>query len=107
MDFACHNLKLFPEHGIGEETRDIFTRIEEYTQRELTFDSDALTAFYGIFKAYLRSEQLERYLGHFWGIPIVRLGSGNSEVSSLLHGLLWTVPDDAHNSLVRDGPWPS
>jgi hypothetical protein len=95
-EFARVNLRLFPGYGIGQRTQDIFSRIEEYSRRSLTFESDTLKAFYGMFNAYFRSEQLEGYLNHFWGVPISK---DDGEISG------WTCDSPSFSS--SKDSWPS
>lgn len=57
--------QVFPLRGIGITSAEIFDRISEYSTRELSYDSDALNAFAGIFNAF-KSLDLRQ---HFWGLP--------------------------------------
>jgi hypothetical protein len=63
--------------------------IEVYSQRKLTYESDILNGFLGIFKAY---SKINPPLRHLWGIPILpRDLSGHALRESFLAGLCWTL----------------
>ncbi|EMD85443.1 hypothetical protein COCC4DRAFT_117630, partial [Bipolaris maydis ATCC 48331] len=42
----------FPSQGIGQSIVDLSSRLEEYYQRELSFDTDSILAFDGIINAF-------------------------------------------------------
>lgn len=58
---------LFPLHG--QEPLDIWSRIEEYTQREMTYDSDALNGMLGLLRVF-RKKHAVKPMFHLWGLPI-------------------------------------
>jgi hypothetical protein len=97
----------FPQNGIGESTKEIYSRISEYTTRKLSHPGDILNAFHGIFSAFVRS--MQGFGSHFWGIPILERNSeSESELrqwtQSFVTGLSWYAirPCDR-----RPGLWPS
>lgn len=81
----------FPDDGIGKDPRDIVTRLNEYASRQLTYQSDILNAFLGIFRPYQQKE-----IFHFWGIPFL-VGSETDTSKSFASALGWTtrLPDRA------------
>jgi len=93
-DHRSHGI---PPCGPGLSPWDIFDRIAEYGQRELTHESDALNGFMGVLRAF---EHFEYPVYHYWGVPIIppiATGKGKSPVriqrSSLdgfILGLCWT-----------------
>jgi hypothetical protein len=50
----------------GEGQLDIWSRIEEYTQREMTYDSDALNGMLGLLRAFGNKKPMSQ----IWGLPI-------------------------------------
>ncbi|KAK4242582.1 hypothetical protein C8A03DRAFT_29175 [Achaetomium macrosporum] len=58
--------RVFPEDRIGPQVKDIAARLHEYVSRQLTFDSDALSAVLGIFQPYQA-----RQVYHLWGLPFL------------------------------------
>jgi hypothetical protein len=104
----------FPRGGVGDHMWDIYLRIQEYYIRELSFDTDILNAFSGIFQAFThrRNYALKPWgrlvdelcdgqpsnlpIGrsyperpgtvHFYGIPIL-----NGHDTSMALGLAWQV----------------
>jgi hypothetical protein len=99
------HLRLFPSHGIGTQAEDIYFRLEEFSRRELSYSSDTLVAFYGIFNAYRRLRVVPVFLNHFWGIPILGAGAQVSTAATFARGLLWQSNSDSN--LKRHGQWPS
>lgn len=53
----------------------IFTHINEYSRRKLTYPSDSLNALLGVFRAY---ERLRPPAMHVWGVPFCLASSGFS-----------------------------
>lgn len=62
----------------------IFAHINEYSRRKLTYPSDSLNAFLGVFRAY---ERLQTPVLHVWGVPFVFGTGGNMTQPG--YGLLW------------------
>lgn len=93
----------FPSRGVGGEALDIYHRIEEYSQRKLSYDSDALNAFTGVFNAF----KAFGLVHHFWGIPNFpedQLGKIPID-ASFAFGLIWR--STASRVQRRTGNWPS
>jgi Heterokaryon incompatibility protein (HET) len=63
-----HWSSVFPSSGIGKTPWDIITRIEEYSRRSLTNDSDILNGILGILRAFETSIHATRQC---WGVPIL------------------------------------
>ncbi|KAI8949406.1 heterokaryon incompatibility protein-domain-containing protein [Xylaria longipes] len=70
----------------------LYQYLEEYTRRELTYPSDALIAFLGVFRSFERQSEPVR---HYWGVPILRLTHEEYEIpvsplQAFVGGLCWT-----------------
>jgi hypothetical protein len=59
---------MFPFSGIGKRPWDIIERIEEYSRKSLTNDSDILNGTLGILRAFETGIHATR---HCWGVPIL------------------------------------
>lgn len=80
---------LYPLNGLGEEPNDVWTRIEEYTQRSMTYDSDALNGMLGLLRAFSR---LRSPVYHFWGVPFYKTGSTQRRaVDTFVKSLCWRL----------------
>jgi len=92
---STRHLRAFPERGIVFRTVEIYDRLEEYYGRKLSFDTDVLNAFSGIFRAFERNPfgSTSPYATHFYGIPtIVSPGEPAHNLDkSLAAGLAWRV----------------
>lgn len=83
----------------GITVSDVRDRLNEYLQRELTFDSDALNAIAGVLSAFVARNVLD---GQVWGIPVIsglnyhRPGEKIFQPMPLsdriAHGLCWAKP---------------
>jgi hypothetical protein len=62
------NHRLFPANGVGHWPWEILTRIEEYTERSLSYDSDILNRALGVLRAF---EDMKYPIRHYWGVPIL------------------------------------
>ncbi|KAF4636460.1 hypothetical protein G7Y89_g1619 [Cudoniella acicularis] len=62
---------IFPTNGVGSSPWEITLRIEEYTKRSLTYDSDTLKAILGVLKAF--ENGVVQGVRHCWGVPILPL----------------------------------
>ncbi|KAF2111887.1 hypothetical protein BDV96DRAFT_690233 [Lophiotrema nucula] len=81
----------------GVTVSDVRNRLNEYSQRELTYESDALNAIAGVLSAFVTRNVLD---GHIWGIPVIKglnyhRPGGNSFrlmplSDKIAHGLCWT-----------------
>jgi hypothetical protein len=97
--------QLFPEGGVGKTASDIYTRIEEYSQRQLSYPKDRLDAIEGIFTAF--QDRIHGYAHHFWGIPILHDCESIDEkdmILSFCYGLLWVSSETPRS---RGELWPS
>jgi hypothetical protein len=94
-DFT-QNLRAFPRRGVGSESREVYDRLEEYYRRNVSYDTDIINAFLGIFQAFPD-------VTHFYGIPILRPRDFNGIpdpkliLISMALSLAWRV-DDCHNT---------
>jgi hypothetical protein len=77
--------RVFPEGVIGQSADDIVDRLREYAPRQLTFDSDALNAFLGIFQLYQA-----RQVYHLWGVPFLADNALGNVERNLAMALGWT-----------------
>ncbi|KAF2095005.1 HET-domain-containing protein [Rhizodiscina lignyota] len=66
-------------------------RIAEYTQRTLTFDSDRLDAFLGIFRVF-RIPKSKCPISHVWGVPVLWSNPRWTTTEGFATGLCWTLP---------------
>lgn len=82
--FTNDRATLYYEEDRISESSGIFAHINEYTQRRLTYPSDLLKAFLGVFRAYKR---LRPPVKHVWGVPFLLDRGGN--ISHPGDGLLW------------------
>lgn len=73
----------------------IFAHINDYCRRNLTYPSDSLNAFLGVYRAYQR---LQPPVMHAWGVPFVLFGtdarfpfrlSTSGKIRQPGYGLLW------------------
>jgi hypothetical protein len=79
-----HYNRVFPDHGVGSTPLAIYSRLSEYWTRGLSYETDILNAFSGIFQAFskLQSVELVPLVHHFYGIPILHnRHSGSCTVS--------------------------
>jgi len=94
-------LAAFSEISAISRSTGLYNRLEEYYRRELSYPSDILNAFTGIFRAFrnIRQQGSGPYGSHFYGISIIyHLAQGdsvvgeprNAEISFAL-GLAWKV----------------
>lgn len=80
--YTCHRLRVFPSVGVGNKAAAILDCIREHSKRFLTYDSDALSAFMGMFRSF---EDSQFNVSNFWGFPVFP----NVEFVPLLPALLW------------------
>jgi len=82
------DLRAFPLNNVLYNSTYIYDRLEEYFPKHLSFSSDALKAFEGIFAA----DRVARRSSHFWGIPILSVpGKSSTGVATFTVGLTWKV----------------
>jgi hypothetical protein len=76
---------VFPVKGIGQKPHDIWDRIAEYSERQLSYESDILDGILGIMHAFeVRYSHSRKRFSHIWGIPIWHAGE-----NTFLQGLVW------------------
>jgi hypothetical protein len=95
--------RAFPPRGIGKSVVDMLERIEEYSQKDLSFEHDALNAFLGVIHAFKRAGALAH---HVSGIPSYPLWISCKRkvvepVESLAPGLSWTVEPGRDNIYLK------
>lgn len=59
--------KLYSTKDFSKNALDIYDYIQDYSSRELTFSSDVINAFLGIFGVFERKHKMR----HLWGLPFV------------------------------------
>lgn len=77
--------QVFPDNGIGTKASDIIPRLNEYASRQLSYGSDILNAFLGIFHPYQSKGVL-----HCWGLPFL-VKDENSMAEEFMMGLGWNT----------------
>jgi hypothetical protein len=95
---ASSDAIIFPANGIGMFWFDILDRIQDYTDRTLSYPEDVQNGFEGVFNAF--SRKIPGCRNHFWGIPT----PDSRPLEYLLRHLTWYVPKPADR---RPGCWPS
>ncbi|KAL6709017.1 hypothetical protein ACN47E_002144 [Coniothyrium glycines] len=105
---AVPHMGIFPLGGCGVNPWEIGHRINEYSQRTLTFKADILKGILGILKAFERNKNPMR---HLYGIAFPQLallspnatqfgGSSKSTLPTFSESLRWTLQEP---SMRRDG----
>jgi hypothetical protein len=74
--------QIFPAQGIGSLPLGVYDRLSEYYRRNLSYATDNIKAFEGIFQAFsrLHANGPAPRMAHFYGVPILHhehLISGN------------------------------
>jgi hypothetical protein len=98
LSWGDSNLGLFPK-GIGSSGLDVIDRIEEYTEKSLTYPSDILNGILGVLVSFQTSYCIRNYVG----IPIIPTSSKSSPdmfLEGFLLGLCWELQNP---SLRRPG----
>jgi hypothetical protein len=73
---------LFPHKIIGDSRWEFMHLVNEYSQRELSHESDRLNALLGIFHALSEQDKLPKY--HYLGVPLMKVCHlTNSAIDSL------------------------
>jgi hypothetical protein len=84
--------RVFPSRGVGKWPSEISARIEEYSKRNLSFESDSFKAFQGILQAFRAMKYPVR---NIHGLPIFAgdyfLKPGISDTDRLLVSLGWRI----------------
>jgi hypothetical protein len=94
----CNGQKIgiFPR-GVGTAPWEVLHRIEEYSDKFLTKESDILKGMLGIFSAFKSNDNSA---SHFWGVPLLSQPSKRegdidlfqtSSVGGLLLGMCWDL----------------
>lgn len=96
------DFEAFPARGIGTNVVDVFTRLTEYYRRVISFDTDIINAFSGVFRAFqdFASDPESPLINHFYGIPMFCQQHGSQAdtirlrqlTSSFIMCLIWYVP---------------
>ncbi|KIM99873.1 hypothetical protein OIDMADRAFT_126407 [Oidiodendron maius Zn] len=78
---------------LGHDSSDYYERVQKYTQRSLTYDSDILNAFQGLLREYETRRGFKIY--HVWGVPTISCikktfggGDHQSVVKTSLQGFM-------------------
>jgi hypothetical protein len=95
--------RAFPPRGIGKSPIDVLERIGEYSQKDLSFEHDALNAFLGIFHAFKRAGVLAH---HISGVPSVQIKQTDQPklgkpIESLAPGLSWVADSRNENTYLK------
>ena len=101
--------RVFPRKKISQALVDepwlVAKRIEEYGERNMTYDSDILNGIVSIFGRYRESENGNRcYLTHIWGVPVLQPPTGQWTME---HGFLTAICWRMHSNAVRRPDFPS
>jgi hypothetical protein len=82
--------RAFPNAGVARRPEDFIKRINEYSIRLLSHESDILNAILGVLRLF---QKMDRPTHHIWGIPIfptgVRTGDSPFGCNRLAFGLAW------------------
>ncbi|KAH7079567.1 heterokaryon incompatibility protein-domain-containing protein [Paraphoma chrysanthemicola] len=83
-------------------------RLMEYYQRQLSYQSDIIDAFLGVFSAFDVSEELQHSVTHFYGVPMYH-DKSNPEVTrqSFLNSLLWFIEVQDAGDAIYSNTFPS
>ncbi|OAK96972.1 HET-domain-containing protein [Phaeosphaeriaceae sp. SRC1lsM3a] len=78
-----------PQTVQGLDSEDIYTLINEFSARQLSYPEDRLNAMEGVFSAF--RNEIKGYAHHFWGIPLIThwYGKDIDVTSSFCIGLQW------------------
>ncbi|KAH7360754.1 heterokaryon incompatibility protein-domain-containing protein [Rhexocercosporidium sp. MPI-PUGE-AT-0058] len=79
QDRSASNEGIFRSQGVGDLDWHVLQRIEEYSTRSLSKETDIINAFLGIFRAFSGLA-----IQHHWGVPF----------SSQLHQIEWHSPEE-------------
>lgn len=83
------HMGIFPLDGCGVDPWDIYSRINEYSKRSLTHQTDILKGILGIFRTFERGKNSMR---HLYGIPFPRIAKSSPNESTLETGSKRTMP---------------
>lgn len=102
----------FYKYGYADESSHtaadnlvVFMRlVEQYTARELTYDTDSLRAFTGLIRTF---ETAETAVNQIWGVPLRRGESEKETIDSFVDGLGWNHSFLEHGKPRRRPVFPS
>lgn len=83
---------VFPVHGVGRLSTDVYGRLEEYFSRDLSYNSDSINAVEGVLRAFSYKSRPFSLAKHFYGIPIrydVNFEKSNTLTTSFWAGMTW------------------
>ena len=116
----ARRLLAFIEIGMESQTIGIHDRLVDYYGKDLSFNSDILDAFSGIFQAFLRFHKgrAESYPSHFYGIPtFLRIEQSLAVTNTLIAlGFAWKIRSNSdtygsdaklYRPDMHDNPFPS
>lgn len=103
--------RVFPQQGVSKTTYDLNRRLVEYFPREISYTTDTVDAFAGIFSAFHMSNQYLNSVTHFYGVPVcgvraLSYDARHSIQASLLRGLGWSS-FSASSTTTADPLFPS
>lgn len=78
--------------------------VEQYTARDLTYDTDSLRAFTGLIRKF---ETVETAVTQIWGVPFCRGESEKETMNSFVDGLGWNHSFMEHGKPRRRSGFPS
>jgi hypothetical protein len=100
---------VFPTKNLGSGALEIKDSLEEYYRKELSYESDALHAFLGIFRAHHQSPfpSLSPRANHFYAVPMIEVSgqSLRSLTKSFAVNLAWMIetnPNATNNCQLRN-----
>ncbi|KAH7071341.1 heterokaryon incompatibility protein-domain-containing protein [Paraphoma chrysanthemicola] len=103
--------RAFPYRSISHDRDAAYAlshRLMEYYQRQLSYKSDIIDAFLGIFMAFDASDELRYSVTHFYGVPMYH-DKSNPEVArqSFLTSLLWFIKAENPGDVMYSNTFPS
>jgi hypothetical protein len=83
----------FPGSGIGYSESEVYDRLAEYFFKDLSYETDIIDAFLGIFQAFAKkaAEHASQPMSHFYGIPII-IGDKDLQIVDSTRGKLNDIP---------------
>jgi hypothetical protein len=93
--------RAFPRQKIGDSLSTqpwtILRRIDEYTQRNLTYESDILNGILSVFRPRrVDAQGHQRHLTHLWGVPVLHFPDKDVTIEEgFVQGLCWRMTPKA------------